>query len=78
MPMPDTDAVALDAYSQVVTCIAAELTPRVAAVNGKGRWDGKRRGDDLTLDGQGEDQADTDEDLRLIRRGRPVPPLDRP
>jgi hypothetical protein len=34
--------------------------------------------DDLTPDGQGEDQADTDEDLRLIRRGRPVPPLDRP
>jgi len=31
--LPDTDAAALDAYSQVVTSIAAELTPRVAAVN---------------------------------------------
>jgi hypothetical protein len=27
MPIPDTDAPALDAYSQVVTSIAAELTP---------------------------------------------------
>jgi hypothetical protein len=48
MPMPDTDAVALDAYSQVVTSIAAELTPRVAAVNvsrrrSDGRVGGTRR-----------------------------------
>ena len=34
LPVPDTDAPALDDYSQVVTRIAAELTPRVAAVDG--------------------------------------------
>ena len=31
--MPDNEAPALDAYSEVVTRIAAQLTPRVAAVN---------------------------------------------
>jgi len=31
-PAPDPGAAALDAYSQVVTTVAAELTPRVAAV----------------------------------------------
>jgi S1-C subfamily serine protease len=40
--MPDTDAGALDAYSQVVTRIAAELTPRVAAVQvSRRRRDGR-------------------------------------
>ena len=43
--MPDTDAAALDAYSQVVTSIAAELTPRVAAVNLS------RRGSDGRVEG---------------------------
>jgi S1-C subfamily serine protease len=43
--MPDTEAAALDAYSQVVTRIAAELTPRVAAVNvSRRRNDGRREG----------------------------------
>jgi S1-C subfamily serine protease len=45
MPMPETDARALDAYSQVVTGIAAELTPRVAAVNvARRRSDGRVEG----------------------------------
>jgi len=43
--LPDTDAAALDAYSQVVTSIAAELTPRVAAVNLS------RRGSDGRVEG---------------------------
>jgi len=43
--LPDTDATALDAYSQVVTSIAAELTPRVAAVNLS------RRGSDGRVEG---------------------------
>jgi len=42
MPMPDTDAPALDAYSQVVMGIAAQLTPRVAAVNVSRRGRGGR------------------------------------
>jgi len=40
--MPDTDAPALDAYSQVVMGIAAQLTPRVAAVNVSRRGRGGR------------------------------------
>jgi len=45
MPMSETDARALDAYSQVVTGIAAELTPRVAAVNvARRRSDGRVEG----------------------------------
>jgi S1-C subfamily serine protease len=45
MPMPETGAPALDAYSQVVTGIAAELTPRVAAVNvARRRSDGRVEG----------------------------------
>ena len=45
MPMSETDAPALDAYSQVVTGIAAELTPRVAAVNvARRRSDGRVEG----------------------------------
>jgi len=43
--MPETDASALDAYSQVVTGISAELTPRVAAVNvSRRRSDGRVEG----------------------------------
>jgi len=43
--MSETDAPALDAYSQVVTGIAAELTPRVAAVNvARRRSDGRVEG----------------------------------
>jgi S1-C subfamily serine protease len=43
--MPDTDADALDAYSEVVTRIAAELTPLVAAVNvSRRRRDGRVEG----------------------------------
>ena len=43
--MPDNEAPALDAYSEVVTRIAAELTPRVAAVNvSRRRRDGRVEG----------------------------------
>jgi S1-C subfamily serine protease len=58
--MPDIDAPALDAYWQVVTSIAAELTPRVAAVNVS------RRGSDGPVErGAGSAVAFTDDGFLL-------------
>ena len=58
--MPDTDASALDAYSQVVTRIAAELTPRVAAVSVA-----RRRGDGRVEGGAGSAVVFTDDGFLL-------------
>jgi S1-C subfamily serine protease len=61
MPMPDTDARALDAYSQVVTRIAAELTPRVVAAVSVSR----RRSDGRVEGGAGSAVAFTDDGFLL-------------
>jgi S1-C subfamily serine protease len=58
--MRDSDARALDAYSQVVTRIAAELTPRVAAVSVS-----RRRSDGRVEGGAGSAVAFTDDGFLL-------------
>jgi S1-C subfamily serine protease len=57
---PEQDALALDAYSQVVTSVAADLTPRVAAVEVA-----HRRSDGRTAAGAGSAVVFTDDGFLL-------------